>query len=112
MESHCRGPDTEHPLTGLNHSLRRLGMEIHVQTEDRGARERRIETQVFCDGRVVLSTCTEYPDSLNRQQDRERLAELMRRQHFNVIRELETRLVRQADGARHGSRSRQDPGRR
>ena len=94
MESRNRGLNVENPLTGLNHSLRCLGREMHVQTEDLGNRERLIETQVFCEGRVILSTRTEYPPTLDPQGDREPLAELMRKQHFSVIRELEVRLTR------------------
>ena len=93
MGSHSRGLNTEHTLTGLNHSLHYRGKEIHIQTEDLGDRVRLIATQVFCEGRVVLSTRVEYPPAARGQDDRQRLAELMRKQHFCVIRELEARFA-------------------
>ena len=94
MESHDRDSNLEQPLTGLNYSLYHLGREIHIQTEDLGNRERTIETQVFCEGRVILSTRTQYPLSVQPQDGREPLADLMRKQHYGVIRELEVRLNR------------------
>lgn len=81
----------EKPITGLNHNLQFQGTDLHIQTEDLGLAERSITTQVFCEGRVILSTKSEYPAALDARPDREQILELMRAQHFNVMREIESR---------------------
>jgi hypothetical protein len=77
------------PVMGLNDNLDFMGKQFHIQTEDLGYTGRSITTQVFCNGRVFLSTKSEYPESLHNPGSRNQISELMRRQHFNVIRELE-----------------------
>jgi flagellar biosynthesis protein FlhG len=77
------------PTMGLNDNLDFMGRQFHIQTEDLGYTGRSITTQVFCNGRVLLSTKSEYPESLHNPNSKNQIAELMRRQHFNVIRELE-----------------------
>jgi hypothetical protein len=94
MDEHEKGTTREQPLTGLNHSLHHMGQELHVQTEDLGSREKLIETQVFCGGCVILSTRVAYSAAPGRQGGREIVAEQMRKQHFEVIREIEHRLSR------------------
>jgi hypothetical protein len=92
MDEHGKGITGEQPLTGLNHSLHHMGQELHIQTEDLGAKEQCIETQVFCCGCVMLSTRVAYSASSKDHNSREDVAELMRRQHFGVIQEIERRL--------------------
>ncbi len=94
MHERARSPKREQPLTGLNHSLHHMGQEVHVQTEDLGAREQCIETQVFCGGCVILSTRAAYSALPGDRDGREAVAEQMRRQHFGVIRQIESRLNR------------------
>ncbi|HYK89512.1 MAG TPA: P-loop NTPase [Acidobacteriota bacterium] len=77
------------PMMGLNDNLEFMGKSLHIQTENLGFTGRRITTQVFCNGKVILSTKSEYPSSIRNQQDQSQVQELMRRQHFNVIREIE-----------------------
>ncbi len=79
------------PTMGLNDNLDFMGKQFHIQTEDLGYTGRSITTQVFCEGRVVLSAKSEYPDGLRHRRDRNDVAELMRKQHFNVMRELENK---------------------
>jgi len=79
------------PVMGLNDNLNLMGKELHVQTEDVGAGEHCITTQVFCEGRVILSTKAAYPPALRDSLQSERLTELMRTQHFSVIRQIENR---------------------
>jgi hypothetical protein len=87
------------PIMGLNDELEILNKNLHIQTEDLGFTGRCITTQVFCLGRVILSTKSAYPSTISDGNGRGQIMELMRRQHFNVIRELEskkTRLLRPA----------------
>jgi flagellar biosynthesis protein FlhG len=80
-----------HGATGLNDNLVVMGRELHVQTEDLGDEGGGIITQVFCGGRVLLSTKSEYTQALRDLDAGDRLAESMRAQHYHVICEIETR---------------------
>lgn len=82
------------PAMGLNDHLAVLGRALHVQTEDLGAAGHYITTQVFCDGRVILSTKSDYPPTMQNPNDNGQVVELMRAQHFNVIRQIESRKTR------------------
>ncbi|MBZ5495478.1 MAG: P-loop NTPase [Acidobacteriia bacterium] len=82
------------PAMGLNDSLVLMGRDLHVQTEDMGAAGNCITTQVFCDGRVILSTKSEYPSTMRDPHHNGQVVELMRAQHFNVIRQIESRKTR------------------
>lgn len=87
------------PTMGLNDNLEFNGKQLHIQTENLGFTGRCITTQVFCNGRVLLSTKSEYPSPLQISGDPARIGELMRKQHFEVIRELEdqkSKALRQA----------------
>ena len=82
------------PIMGLNDDLEIMNNQLHIQTEDLGFNGRCINTQVFCKGRVILSTKSAYPATLTEGNGRAQIVEIMRRQHFNVIRELESKKVR------------------
>lgn len=77
------------PTMGLNDNFEFKGKQLHIQTENLGFTGRCITTQVFCNGRVLLSTKSEYPAPLQTSTDPSQIGELMRKQHFEVIRELE-----------------------
>ncbi len=84
-------PVPKTPTMGLTDKLDFLGRQFHIQTEDLGFTGRCITTQVFCEGKVIFSTKSEYPSSVNGRSDRNLITEMMRQQHFNVIRELESK---------------------
>jgi flagellar biosynthesis protein FlhG len=90
---HAANPLPATPTMGLNDNVDFMGKQFHIQTEDLGYTGRSITTQVFCDGKVVLSAKSEYPVNLESQASRGEITDLMRRQHFNVIRELESKKV-------------------
>jgi hypothetical protein len=76
---------------GFNHDVAVMGRALHVQTEDLGPASNCIATHVFCEGRVLLSTKSEYPSTMQGRRYKDQLFELMRTQHFNVIRQIESR---------------------
>ena len=82
------------PTMGLNDNFDFMGRGLHIQTEDLGDGGHYITTNVFCDGRVILSTKSEYPAALRDPKYSSQMVELMRAQHFNVIRELENRKMK------------------
>ncbi len=77
------------PIMGLNDNLMFKGSELHIQTEDMGHTLRCITTQVFKEGKIILSTKLEYPADLTQQSNCGQIMELMRKQHFEIIREIE-----------------------
>ena len=77
------------PMMGMNHNLFVRGSALHVQTEDMGNMGKCVITQVFCDGKIVLSIKSEYPTTNSDLGARTQLAELMRKQHFDTIRDIE-----------------------
>lgn len=79
---------------GLNDNLVFMGRDLHIQTEDLGAAGRCITTQVFCDGRVILARRSEYPATMQDPPPNGQVAELMRAQHFNIIRQIESRKMK------------------
>jgi flagellar biosynthesis protein FlhG len=102
-DSEVRRADTTVPMVptqvmGLNDNLAFMGRALHVQTEDLGTAGNCITTQVFCDGRVILSTKSEYPSAMREQNQNDQVIELMRTQHFNVIRQIESRQSRHQSG--------------
>jgi flagellar biosynthesis protein FlhG len=94
-----RTPAPTTPVMGFNDSLEYMGRELHIQTEDLGYTGRSITTQVFYGGRVIYSARTEYPATAQDPCDRSLVIELMRKQHFNVMREIESKKGRN-DAAR------------
>jgi hypothetical protein len=81
-------------VAGLNDSLEFLGKQLHVQTERIGLPSPRIVTQVFSNGRVVLSKKSDLPFQSDQPEDATRVHELMRTQHFQVIREIKAKQKR------------------
>ena len=93
-EGRPRSPVAGVPATGLNDSLLFMGKDLHIQTEDMGEAGHCITTQVFCEGRVILSTKSAYSSDRQDLQSASQIVELMRAQHFNVIHEIESRVTR------------------
>lgn len=95
--------DAEHPeglgsapatlIMGLNDNVEFDGVELHVQTEDFGPARPSLTTQVFQEGRILLSRRSDYAAAPG-GRDRKAVMELMRKQHFGVIREIEEGKVK------------------
>jgi MinD-like ATPase involved in chromosome partitioning or flagellar assembly len=77
------------PAMGLNHNLLIKGCELHIQTEDMGQNVHCIATHVFLDGKIILSTKMDYPEDLAKENNTGQVLHLMRKQHFDTIREIE-----------------------
>jgi hypothetical protein len=79
---------SENSVSGLNDNLEFLGKQLHVQTERIGFPAPRVVTQVFSNGRVVLSKKSEIPFRVDELQESLQIQELMRTQHFQTIQEI------------------------
>jgi hypothetical protein len=81
---------------GLNDNLDFMGRMLHVQTEHTEFPTARITTQVFCNGRVLLSKKSECAPGIRESQDIHGLQQTMNAQHRQVIREIldkQTRIL-------------------
>ena len=81
-------------VAGLNDNLALLGRQLHVQTENLPAPAGCISTQVFCNGKVLLSRKTDYPPEIRAIADAGKIQALMRSQHLAVIAEITERAAR------------------
>jgi hypothetical protein len=88
------GIAAENSVAGLNDNLEFLGKQLHVQTERIGFPAPRIVTQVFINGRIVFSKKSEILPQGDEPQEFPKLQELMRTQHFQIIREIEAKQKR------------------
>jgi hypothetical protein len=84
----------DNSVIGLNDNLEFLGKQLHIQTERIGLPSPRIVTQVFSNGRVVLSKKSDIPFQSALPEDAAKVRELMRTQHFQVIREIKAKQNR------------------
>jgi hypothetical protein len=82
------------PITGLNDNLQFMGRQLHVQTEHLEFPTAHIVTQVFCNGRVLLSKKSEYPSDVRECRDVSKIQQLMHAQHSQVIREIADKQAR------------------
>lgn len=79
---------------GLNNNLEFLGRQLHVQTENTAFPTPHIVTQVFSNGRILLSKKSEYPADAHDAGNPEKIQELMRIQHHQVIQEISEKQKR------------------
>jgi hypothetical protein len=76
-------------LFGHNTNVTLGGMQIHVQTEDRGISHAMIDTTVYHRGRVLHRRTKSYSDLLPLNADREQALKIrLDDQHFAVVEEL------------------------
>jgi hypothetical protein len=80
--------DAGYAPSGLNDNLEFMGKQLHVQTERICIPSLHIITQVFSNGRVILSKRTGVARDSGAQEPME-IQHLMRTQHFHTIREIE-----------------------
>lgn len=73
---------------GLNDNVEFMGQQLHIQTEKMETPTNCIITQVFCKGRVVLSTKSDFPTDLSNSYDFNTIQNLMRMQHSRMIRDI------------------------
>lgn len=73
---------------GLNDNLDFLGTQLYIQTENAQLPTPRIITHVFSKGRIVLSKKSEYPADFHNSGNPEKIHELLRMQHSQVIQDI------------------------
>jgi len=82
------------PVTGLNDNVEFLGRQLHIQTECIELPNSHIVTQVFSNGRVLLSRKSEFPSGEQKSPDNQSLQRAMNAQHQRVIQEISDKQAR------------------
>jgi hypothetical protein len=82
------------PPMGLNENLAFMGKELHVQTENKGWPTPCILTQVFLNGRVVLSEKSEIPQDLDEKRGCGAIQNMMHAQHSQVIQKIKDKQAK------------------
>jgi len=72
-------------LTGYNTDIDFEGVTYHVQTEDRGATNRLIESLVYVRGEILATRRTEYTNLLEAGAEPAAIQILMERQHRTIV---------------------------
>ncbi len=75
-------------LQGFNHNIVHKNITFHVQTEDGGINNPVITTHVFINGNIIATKKTSYKDILNFERLEEVVAEIMREQHREMIKNV------------------------
>ncbi len=76
------------PLVGYNHNLKYKGRVFHIQTEDSGLRAPHVFTHLFYDGTILATKKTDYDHLLDAPDWEEKVRELMKAQHKDMMKEL------------------------
>lgn len=74
-------------IPGYNTDITYKGVVYHVQTEDKGIRNPKVETLVFQNGTILYRKTTPYEEILNTDKQQEIIQALMEEQHQQIIKE-------------------------
>lgn len=77
-------------VVGFNHNFAYNGSVYHVQTEDHGPRSPSIVTLLYRDGTILVSRKVSYADIVRVDNLEQVVAELMKEQHQEVLRNLKS----------------------
>jgi hypothetical protein len=75
-------------ITGFNTDIKHKGVVYHVQTEDKGLKNPKVETLVYKGGTILHAKRTSYQEVLHIERLQEVVTKLMQEQHQRVIQEI------------------------
>ena len=77
-------------ITGFNTDIKHKGVTYHVQTEDKGLKNPKVETLVYKGGIILHAKRTSYSEVLHIDCLQEVVTRLMQEQHQRVIQEIKS----------------------
>ena len=77
-------------LPGFNHNIKYKDKIFHIQTEDNGEDNPLVISHIFVGGNIIATKKTDYSNLLGKEGFRDKLREIMERQHKELIKELIT----------------------
>jgi len=77
-------------ITGFNTDVKHGGRVFHIQTEDKGKGNPKIETLIYVGGQILDSVRFDYSEKISDGYDEELVTQLMEEQHRRVVRDIKT----------------------
>jgi len=77
-------------ITGFNTDIKHGGKVFHVQTEDKGINNPKIETLIYVGGQILNSYRFDYSEKIKDGFDEAVITKLMENQHKRIIRDIKT----------------------
>lgn len=93
-------------ITGFNTDVKHGGKVFHIQTEDKGKGNPKIETLIYVGGQILDSLRFDYAEKISDGYDEELVTQLMEEQHRRVVRDIKTGKYDDGDEALEDSLSR------
>ncbi len=75
-------------LTGFNTDIKVRGIVYHVQTEDKGVKNPKVETLVYKRGTIIHAKRTSYAEVVSMDCFEDVVRKLMEEQHRRIIKEV------------------------
>ncbi|MBN1273670.1 MAG: hypothetical protein JXB26_15490 [Candidatus Aminicenantes bacterium] len=73
---------------GLNSQIIHNGNTYHIQTQDKGPGMPYVESIIYKSGQLLTIQKTDYTSSLNDPQLEKKIAQIIRDQHYSIMREI------------------------
>lgn len=77
-------------ITGFNTDVKHGGKVFHIQTEDKGQNNPKIETLIYVGGQILNSYRFNYAEKIKDGYDEAVITKLMEDQHKRIIRDIKT----------------------
>lgn len=75
-------------MPGINTQIKYKGLSFHLQTQDKGASAKYIESLIYKAGKTLYSRKTPYHSLINRPDFKQQILQLMKKQHLAFINEV------------------------
>lgn len=75
-------------MIGYSSEIKYQGLDLLIQTQDKGLAAQYVETQVYLSGKIVYSQKAVYAQYLNRPGFKEKVARLLKELHQAVLAEI------------------------
>jgi len=85
-------------ITGFNTDIKHGGKVFHVQTEDKGVNNPKIETLIYVGGQILNSYRFDYSEKIKDGYDEAIITKLMEDQHKRIIRDIKTGKYDEEEG--------------
>ncbi|MBN2381743.1 hypothetical protein JXQ70_02585 [bacterium] len=77
-------------ITGFNTDIKHKGVVYHVQTEDKGVKNPKVETLIYRGGIILFAKRTPYNHVLDNESIEDVVTKLMEKQHHTMINEIKS----------------------
>ena len=75
-------------IPGFNTDVTYKGVVFHIQTEDKGLRNPKVESLVYQKGTILFAKTTPYDEILSAENQQEIIQAIMEEQHHQIMEEI------------------------